>query len=514
MPWFITSKRRGIVNARLLIAWVVIVGCVCEAQVLSRATLFENGRILTGDGGVIEKASVLVRDGLIEHIEKEIAPPFLSKVVDCQGKTITPGLINAWGSLGRLNPTVSQSATSHAWDAFDCYDRTSFRETLRRGVTTVYLAPGGGSGVAGTATIVQLVPGSESAAGHPITEHAALCVKLGSGDSTATRARTIYAVRKAFEKAIDYRHALEDYEEDVKEYVKKLKERKEKEEKESKNTPDEGSNEPKDSPPPKGESKKKSGSTIEGEPLELNDNRLDAMKALSYSFQPQRRRPIPKKAEDKESTETGEKGGKDKKEDEIKKPVRPPRDPESELFLLAIDHRFPLRIEAHRSADIENALALKREYNLEVIVEGATEAYLVAKELADENVTVVLGPVVRSDPASREEFLRHSSRNAYELTEAGVQWTVGSGEDGTVASRFLAFNAQSTQAFGVQRNWLETVTASAADVLKLGDRIGRIRAGLQADLVVWNGEPGAPDSTVERAYIAGKLVFLAPGIEP
>ena len=59
-----------------------------------RAILFRDARVFDGTR-VIERTSVLVRDGRIAEIGASIAPPADAEVVDAAGKTLLPGFIDA-----------------------------------------------------------------------------------------------------------------------------------------------------------------------------------------------------------------------------------------------------------------------------------------------------------------------------------------------------------------------------------------------------------------------------------
>ena len=59
-----------------------------------RAILFRDARVFDGTR-VIERASVLVRDGRIAAVGASIAPPADGEIVDAAGKTLLPGFIDA-----------------------------------------------------------------------------------------------------------------------------------------------------------------------------------------------------------------------------------------------------------------------------------------------------------------------------------------------------------------------------------------------------------------------------------
>ncbi len=170
---------------------------------------------------------------------------------------------------------------------------------------------------------------------------------------------------------------------------------------------------------------------------------------------------------------------------------------------------MPVRVLASRSGDILNALELAETFSLDLILEGAIEAHLVADKIADAEVPVVVGGVDHSG-LRRNDLLRRAIRDhGAALSEAGVSWTAGSGSDSAARARFVILNAQLAAAHDRQGDALKTVTADAADSLRVSDKIGRLRPGLLADFVLWSGDPLDPASTVRRVYVGGTLVYEA-----
>jgi N-acetylglucosamine-6-phosphate deacetylase len=58
-----------------------------------------NVRIVPEPGKVIEKGTIVVRDGVIEAVGSEVKPPADARIIDLSGKTIYPGLIDAFGEI-------------------------------------------------------------------------------------------------------------------------------------------------------------------------------------------------------------------------------------------------------------------------------------------------------------------------------------------------------------------------------------------------------------------------------
>jgi hypothetical protein len=70
-------------------------------------------RVVTVSGPVLEKGTVLLRNGLIEAVGENVDVPKDAWVVDAQGVTVYPGLIDALSTVG-LPETPAQAATPRA----------------------------------------------------------------------------------------------------------------------------------------------------------------------------------------------------------------------------------------------------------------------------------------------------------------------------------------------------------------------------------------------------------------
>lgn len=62
------------------------------------------GKVLPVSGPAIENATLVIRDGVIEAVGANLAPPPDARVIDVKGLTLTPGLIDGFGGLGLPGP--------------------------------------------------------------------------------------------------------------------------------------------------------------------------------------------------------------------------------------------------------------------------------------------------------------------------------------------------------------------------------------------------------------------------
>ena len=67
-----------------------------------------NARIVTGAGPVIQKGTVVLRNGLIEGVGENIAIPADAWIIEGEGLTVYPGLIDAISSVGIADAAATQ----------------------------------------------------------------------------------------------------------------------------------------------------------------------------------------------------------------------------------------------------------------------------------------------------------------------------------------------------------------------------------------------------------------------
>jgi len=161
----------------------------------------------------------------------------------------------------------------------------------------------------------------------------------------------------------------------------------------------------------------------------------------------------------------------------------------------------PLALEVHRANEIREAVALAEDFELDLIVLGATEAWRVGELLAARRIPVVID-VLANLPSS---FERLGARldNAALLSQAGVQvvFTVGVSQN----ARWLRQVAGNAVANGMDHAAaLEAITRIPAQIWGLESGLGTLQPGAPADLVIWTGDPLEITQWAERVMIDGE----------
>lgn len=163
---------------------------------------------------------------------------------------------------------------------------------------------------------------------------------------------------------------------------------------------------------------------------------------------------------------------------------------------------LPLAVTVDRASDLLAAVRFAREQGLRLIVVGAAEGWMVARELAEAKVPVVLDPMSNLPDF---ESLGATLENAARLERAGV--TVAFASFDSHNSRDLRHAAGEAVAYGMP--WeaaLRALTVVPARVWGIGDRYGTLEPGKVADLVIWSGDPFELLTTAEHVFIDGREV--------
>jgi imidazolonepropionase-like amidohydrolase len=182
----------------------------------------------------------------------------------------------------------------------------------------------------------------------------------------------------------------------------------------------------------------------------------------------------------------------------------PKRDLRLEALARVVRGELPAFIECYRIDDISGALRLVDEFKLKAVFIGCAEGYLVAQELAKRKIPVIVGPM--GIGPKRAETERMHISNAARLHQAGVKIVLQSEvQYGLGALEELALIAALAVRGGLpEEEALKAITINAAEVLGVANRIGSLKQGKDADLVIFSGNPLDYRTRVKKVFIDGQ----------
>jgi imidazolonepropionase-like amidohydrolase len=183
----------------------------------------------------------------------------------------------------------------------------------------------------------------------------------------------------------------------------------------------------------------------------------------------------------------------------------PPTDIKSVTMLRVIKGEIPLLVTAESAQDISTALRLAKEFNIKIVLDGASEASAVMEEIRASGFPVILHATMARAGGERESL---SMETASKLKAAGIPFAIQSGYEGYVPkTRVILFEAAIAAANGLsRRDALASITIDAAKILGLDSRIGSIAVGKDADIAMYDGDPFEFTTHCTGTIINGRIV--------
>ncbi|MCP4986171.1 MAG: amidohydrolase family protein [Colwellia sp.] len=191
------------------------------------------------------------------------------------------------------------------------------------------------------------------------------------------------------------------------------------------------------------------------------------------------------------------------KQGEEGKEAKPPSRSEQVMYAVLAGKK-PLLAYVDRATDILAVLKLKEQYNLNLVLVGASDALLVSEQIAKANVVVMMSAL--DNLPSSFDSLHNALNNAAKLTKAGIKVILtNSGESHNINQ--LRFDAGIAVTNGLEKTTaIAAITANVADTFNLNT--GRISVGKNADLVLWSSDPFEISSKVDAMWINGQAMSL------
>ena len=179
-----------------------------------------------------------------------------------------------------------------------------------------------------------------------------------------------------------------------------------------------------------------------------------------------------------------------------------------ESLIPVLKKEIPLKAHAHQLNDMFTAIRIAKEFDVDLTLEHCTEGHLAPELLAAEGYPMAVGPTFGS--ATKIELRRKTWETPGILDKAGCKVSIIT-DSPVIPQKYLPLCAGLAVKAGMDPfHALQAITINPAKHLGIADRVGSIEAGKDADLVITNGNPFTPETTVLYVFINGNPVDLKP----
>ncbi len=176
-----------------------------------------------------------------------------------------------------------------------------------------------------------------------------------------------------------------------------------------------------------------------------------------------------------------------------------------ECYKELFEKKIPLKAHAHRTDDIFTAIRIAKEFDLELTIDHCTEGHLIAHEIARSGYPAVVGPSLAS--RNKDEVSLSDFKTAGILHNAGVKVAITT--DHPVSRiQYLPLCAGIAAKEGLGESAaLRAITIDAACICRVDHRLGSLKEGKDADIVIFKGNPLEINSSVKATIINGEIVW-------
>jgi imidazolonepropionase-like amidohydrolase len=192
--------------------------------------------------------------------------------------------------------------------------------------------------------------------------------------------------------------------------------------------------------------------------------------------------------------------------DDGQKGTPPARDLGFEAMADVLEHRTYVRAHVHSATDVMTLIRLKDEFGFDLTLHHSTEAYKVAPEIAKRGITAVVLPL-----GPRIGLTEDAMAGPYLLWKAGVKIAMHT-DAPVINQKWLRLCAALAMRYGIpEEEALKMVTINAAEIARVGDRVGSLEVGKDADVVIFDGAWYEPRSRVSAVIGDGQVVYQRAG---
>lgn len=178
---------------------------------------------------------------------------------------------------------------------------------------------------------------------------------------------------------------------------------------------------------------------------------------------------------------------------------------EMENWIPVLRKEIPLKAHAHRADDILTAIRIAKEFDVDITIDHGTESHLVIDEIKESGFPVIVGPDLSS--RSKLEIQNLDFKTNKILQEAGVLFSITTDHPVSLIQHLPLCAGLAVKHGLPMEEGLKAMTIYPARICRVADRVGSLKVGKDADIVVFSGNPMEIFTKTLYTVIDGEIVY-------
>jgi imidazolonepropionase-like amidohydrolase len=169
-----------------------------------------------------------------------------------------------------------------------------------------------------------------------------------------------------------------------------------------------------------------------------------------------------------------------------------------------VNGNIPVVISVSAKKDILNAIEWTQKHpDARFILAGVQEGWRVADEIAEAGLPCLVSTLYT--PERDYDNYQRPYQNPGKLQQAGVKVAIATG--GVENVRNAPYHAGFAANYGMgKEEALKAITINPAEIFGVGDKLGSIEEGKQANLFIADGDPFEPMNHINHVFIRGNKI--------
>ncbi|MFO7161509.1 MAG: amidohydrolase [[Clostridium] cellulosi] len=175
-----------------------------------------------------------------------------------------------------------------------------------------------------------------------------------------------------------------------------------------------------------------------------------------------------------------------------------------EVLIPLLKREIQAHFHAHRADDIFTAIRIAKQFNLDYVIVHGTDGHIIADELKEDGARVLSGPFLCD--RCKPELHNQTPKGPGIMSKAGLEVAIIT-DHPVIPIEYLSLCAALAVKNGMDyEEALRAITINPARITKIDNRVGSLKAGKDADLVIFDGDPLQLYTNVKFVAVGGKRV--------
>lgn len=182
----------------------------------------------------------------------------------------------------------------------------------------------------------------------------------------------------------------------------------------------------------------------------------------------------------------------------------PDFDYKCEVLIPLLKREIQAHFHAHRADDIFTAIRIAKQFNLDYVIIHCTDGHIITDELVQEHANVLSGPFLCD--RCKPELHNQTPKAPGIMSKAGINVALIT-DHPVIPIEYLTLCAGIAVKNGMEyEQALKAVTITPARITRLDSRVGSLKPGKDADLVIFSGDPLGLYTDIKFVAVNGKRV--------